>query len=200
MRLSAERLLPIGAAIIAATATAAALSAAAPARGKDLFLTVRAPVAAGRPVPPGDFVAVPLRRLPPPARGGRLYATVPLEPGEPVVPGDVSRARPPAFAALGSGIVAENLTLPASAVPAGAVAGEPVAVAGSATSTQATELLADRARIVAFHTLPAAVGEPATDIVTLALPLPSALAVAAASRLGTVALLPWRVPAREVRP
>jgi hypothetical protein len=113
------------------------------------------------------------------------------------VPGDLSTTAPPAFVTLGPGVVAENVSLPPAAVPAGVTAGQNVALAGSESASGGTALLATDARVLALASVIANDGEPASDVLTIALPLPSALAVADAARQGALTLLPWRVPAAE---
>ncbi len=199
MRLSAERLLPAVVAAAAAALTAAAFGLAGTG-GRGLALTVRQAVPAGALVPRADLVRAPLGATALPAGDGPLYAAVALTPGRALAPGDLTSTPPARFASLGSGMVAENVTLPTDAVPAGTAKGQRVAVAGAPSDTAGAELLADSALVLGVAGLAVAPGEAPSDVVTLALPLPSALVVAQAARLGTVALLPWQVPAAEMRP
>ncbi len=193
----AERALPVAAAAAAAVVTALAVSLLQPASAGGPVLTVRRLVPAGGEVPAGDLVRVPAAPAVLPHSAGPLYARVALSPGVPIEPGEVSAVRPRAYVSLGPGVVAENVTLPAAAVPAGAAPGHAVALAGTADGTSASQLLASDARVLAVSSLASGLGAPASDVVTLALPLPSALVVADAARAGTLALLPWRMPAAE---
>lgn len=197
MTISAERALPVLAATAASVVTATAFALLRPTGGAALALTVARAVPAGARVTAADLVRRPVPTPALASAGAPFYARVALVPGEPLTAGDLSAAPPPRFARLGAGIVAENVTVPTSDVPAGAVPGQRIDVAGTTPDGSATQLLASGARILTMSPLPAAGGVAPSDVLTLALPLPSALAVAGAARAGTVALLPWQAPAAQ---
>lgn len=197
MTISVERALPVLAATAASVVTTTAFALLHPAGGATLALTVAHALPAGARVTAADLVRTPVPAPVLPAGDAALYAQVALLPGQPLTAGDLSTAPPPRFAALGSGIVAENVTLAAADIPAGAVPGQRIDVAGTTPDGSAIQLLASGARILTMSSLPAAGGAPASDVLTLALPLPSALVVAGAARAGTVALLPWQAPAAQ---
>jgi hypothetical protein len=199
-----ERALPVAAAALAAALTSLAVGSFRPsAKMRPAAWTVRRPVAAGSRVVAADLAPLRAPAVPPlPTRSGQpLYATVVLTPGTPLAPGDLTTTPPPKLRPLGPGIVAENVALPAAAVPTGVDVGTTVAVAGSLGASNMAELLAPQARVVDVASEPASLGVGPTRVFTLALPLASALAVAAAAHGGAVTLLPWSiaVPAR-VRP
>jgi|GEM_PF-6892644 len=191
MVLRAERLLPSAAAVgtsaIVALATGHVSSAHAPVLG----LTVRRPVAAGARVPAGDLAVGPIASSGPPSARGPLFARVTLTPGEPVSAAELTTKAPQGAPALPAGDVVQTVTLATSALPAGTGRASVVALVGAANTSQAVALLATRALVLAAVTAPTVLGAAPSRELTIALPLASALAVAAAERNGSLALLAW---------
>jgi hypothetical protein len=190
----------LGAAVAAAASVSWLVARLAPAPPPVVALTVTHPVAPGERLVPADLTPLRATRLP--SLGtGPLYARVPLRPGVPVLPVDVGSTPPPRRAAVGPGMVAEAVEVPDTAVPAGVAAGDGVAVAGSLGAGAGTsQLLAADARVLGVEGAPGALGTAPSRVYVLALPLPSALAVATAARNGSLVLLPWSLPAAEVAP
>lgn len=198
MPLSFERVLPHLSAVAAGAAAALLVGIATGPTTSGRMLTVAHAVAAGSVVTPGDLTLVPVPPVRLPVLRSALYAAYALSPGQPLVAGALTASPPRRTAAVGSGMVAENVTLPAGAVPAGVAPGDTVAVAGATAAGQGL-LLAPAARVVAVAGVAAVAGSAAAVVYTLALPLGSALAVAQAVHAGTLVLLPWSLPRTEVQ-
>ncbi|MCL6595984.1 MAG: hypothetical protein K6V73_07215 [Firmicutes bacterium] len=187
-------------AVAAAAAVSWLVSRLAPPSEPVVAFTVTHPVAPGGRLLPADLTPLRTARLP--SLGtGPLYAQVPLRPGAPVLPADVGPTPPSRRTAVGPGMVAEAVEVPDTAVPAGIAAGDGVAVAGSLDPGAGTsQLLAGDARVLGVEGAPGALGAAPSRVYVLALPLPSALAVATAARNGSLVLLPWSLPTGEAAP
>lgn len=163
-------------------------------KGQELYpADVRALSLPPAHVPPGTLTELPRDAWP-------LYARMSLAPGMPLTPLLLSPSRPRSSPKLSAGEVGVEVTVPASTLPGALQPGTQVALAGAILMGGTETLLAMRAQVLGVSALAGSNGIAPSDQVTLSLPIPVALAVAAADRNGTLSLFPWSVPASPSTP